>query len=231
MQKITFRDVKNIWTLVGSCVIGAVETIQKKETPIDQNKPTLVYLHGLSLSAFAFTHLRDYFEGQGYNFIVFNYWPKYKHNEIMQQLTKGIKELSQTVGKPVGVLGYSRGGILATAVAQHFARESKNPVSAVACLATPLKGSPYAKFGLKMAKEIRPGNQVLKEILSREINVPSLYLAGEKDEIVPLPNSLWPEENNLVTNTILPDTMHASFVKDEKAFGLVNEFMSQHLCK
>jgi len=218
--------------LIRTVPTGLIERLGEP-APIYADKPTLVYIHGQSLSALTSVFLRTHFEVHGYNFAEPLFWPRFQHDEIIPYLAENIDRLTQRIGKPVGLVGFSRGGLIATMLGQNFGfveevTGAENPIAAVVSMAAPITGTPKARFS-KNAKEMVPGHPQLQETLEKPIFVPSLYLAGEKDWIVPHQYAVWPKPDDLVTNVVMEGRKHLDFIDDHAAFEMARTFFDRHL--
>lgn len=143
--------------------------------------------------------------------------------DTLKQLTRRIRELSQSHGQPVQLVGWSLGGLLARVAADR----ARQCVSRVVALGSPLSGDPRCTrlgplFSAVSGRNVK--DRELQRMLHRSFNVPVVSVYSRSDGVVGWQASAHPRGK---CESIEVESSHLGMVVNPDVLDVVRRVLSR----
>lgn len=145
-----------------------------------------------------------------------------------QELQKKVKTIQEETGRDDLILiGHSKGGLVSSYYATHFAESTKTKITDIVTIGSPLAGTPVAYLGPGYdANEMRSGSdfhQELREKIKQHPQIQFSHIASTADAFVPISSALLGEDKT--RQFVLKDLGHLGLVFSSRVADQVCHFL------
>jgi triacylglycerol esterase/lipase EstA (alpha/beta hydrolase family) len=145
-----------------------------------------------------------------------------------KQLETKVKEIQEETGRnDLTLIGHSKGGLVSSYFATHYADSIGAKIKDVVTIGSPLAGTPVAYLGPGYdAREMTSGSKFHKELRDKIKKHPEIrfsHIASTADEVVPLSSALLGDDKT--RQFVLKDLGHLGLVFSSRVADQVCQFL------
>lgn len=196
------------------------------ESRIETARPTVLFVRGSLAPKWTGRVLTGYISSTldiNVGYLSYNaYGDSPQHTRKI--LGNQANDVAQQTGREVYLIGHSRGGVNALAVAQ--VRE--NIVGGLVTLGSPIQGNRRAVI---FDTDLSPRGESIREICGRTLRVPTLCMIAERDLVVPTDCAYWPREQPHIQVETIPGIGHTELLFAPRVYRRVTEFIGEQVRK